>query len=57
MIEKPTLGFVGVGVMGERMCGNLARNLAAPYLPATGTQPRSRDCQAMEWKGQHLLLI
>ena len=32
MIEKPTLGFVGVGVMGERMCGNLAQKSGRPVF-------------------------
>ena len=32
MIEKSTLGFVGVGVMGEKMCGNLAQKSDRPVF-------------------------
>jgi len=32
MIEKPTLGFIGVGVMGEKMCGNLAQKSGHPVF-------------------------
>ena len=30
MIEQPTLGFIGVGVMGEKICGTLAQKSGHP---------------------------
>ncbi len=32
MIEKPTLGFIGVGVMGEKMCKNLTQKSGCPIF-------------------------
>ena len=32
MSEYKTLGFIGLGVMGEPMCGHLARRFGRPVL-------------------------
>ncbi|HXN44226.1 MAG TPA: NAD(P)-binding domain-containing protein, partial [Xanthobacteraceae bacterium] len=32
MVDQETIGFIGLGVMGEPMCRNLARKSSAPVI-------------------------
>ena len=32
MAEKEPIGFIGLGVMGEPMCANLARKCGGPVI-------------------------
>jgi 3-hydroxyisobutyrate dehydrogenase-like beta-hydroxyacid dehydrogenase len=42
-----TLGFIGLGVMGEPMCGHLARRFGRPVL---AHDLRSEPLDRFEWR-------
>ena len=44
-----TLGFIGLGVMGEPMCGHLARRSGRPVL-AHDLRPEPLARLAAEWR-------
>ena len=44
MSEPATLGFIGLGVMGGRMCRNLARKSGKPVLGYDTVPARIAEC-------------
>jgi len=44
MSEPPTLGFIGLGVMGGRMCRNLARKSGKPVVGYDVVPARIAEC-------------
>ena len=46
MSESPALGFVGLGVMGGRMCRNLARKSGRPVVGYDAVDARMEECVA-----------